>query len=95
MPEAIASMKSAEDLFIRKALLQSRADGKARCKTCELRCEIAPGGPGWCRTRINDGGILKTLIHGAVSSIAVNPVEKKPFYHFYPGSLTLTAGSWS
>jgi len=44
---------------------------------------------------MNDKGILKTLIHGAVSSIAVNPVEKKPFDHFYPGSLTLTSGSWS
>jgi pyruvate formate lyase activating enzyme len=36
-----------------------------------------------------------TLSYGAASSLAVNPVEKKPFYHFYPGSLTLTVGSWS
>ncbi len=36
-----------------------------------------------------------TLIYGAVSSVAVNPIEKKPFYHFHPGTLTLTAGSWS
>ncbi len=36
-----------------------------------------------------------TQTYGAVSSIAANPVEKKPFYHFYPGTSTLTAGSWS
>jgi len=81
--------------FIREALLQEPADGKVRCGTCERRCEIVPGGLGWCRTRSNRAGSLVTLIYGAVSSLAVNPVEKKPFYHFHPGTLTLTAGSWS
>jgi pyruvate formate lyase activating enzyme len=56
---------------------------------------LVTDGLGWCRTRENRGGKLMTLIYGAVSSLAVNPIEKKPFYHFYPGSLTLTAGSWS
>ncbi len=88
-------MKSAESPFIRKALLQEPVDGKVRCRTCERRCEIAPGGLGWCRTRSNLDGSLMTQIYGAVSSIAVNPIEKKPFYHFHPGTLTLTAGSWS
>jgi len=88
-------MKSAESPFIRKALLQEITDGKVRCKTCERRCEIAPGDLGWCRTRNNHDGVLMTQIYGAVSSIAANPVEKKPFYHFYPGTFTLTAGSWS
>jgi pyruvate formate lyase activating enzyme len=95
MPEAIASMKSAESPFIRKALLQETVEGKARCKTCERQCEIAPGGLGWCKTRRNQDGILVTQTYGAVSSIAVNPIEKKPFYHFYPGTSNLTAGSWS
>lgn len=36
-----------------------------------------------------------TLIYGSISSLAVNPIEKKPFYHFHPGTRTLTAGSWS
>lgn len=81
--------------FIREAILQERADGKVRCGACERRCEIAPGGLGWCKTRVNRAGSLFTRIYGAVSSLAVNPVEKKPFYHFYPGTLTLTAGSWS
>ncbi len=95
MPTAIAPMKTSEDPFIRKSLLQEQLDGKVRCQTCERRCEIVRGGVGWCKTRRNRDGILMTLIYGAVSSAAVNPVEKKPFYHFHPGTLTLTAGSWS
>ncbi len=79
----------------RTALLQEPCGDKVRCKVCERRCLIVDGGWGWCRTRRNRGQRLVTHTFGAVSSIAVNPIEKKPFYHFYPGSLTLTAGSWS
>ena len=81
--------------FVRESLLQERTNGKVRCNVCERRCLLVTDGFGWCRTRQNRGGKLVTLIYGAVSSLAVNPIEKKPFYHFYPGSLTLTAGSWS
>ncbi len=80
--------------FVRKALLQEPID-KARCLTCERRCELADGQTGWCRTRQNRDGTLYTLIYGAVSSLSCNPIEKKPLYHFYPGSAALTAGSWS
>lgn len=79
----------------RVALLQQREGGKARCLACQRRCLIVPGGQGWCRTRQNRDGTLVTQIYGAVSSLAVNPIEKKPFFHFHPGSLTLTVGSWS
>lgn len=81
--------------FERLALLQEKMDGKVRCNVCERRCEIVAGGLGWCRTRRNDDGELVTLIYGAVSSLAANPVEKKPFYHFWPGTGAYTAGSWS
>jgi pyruvate formate lyase activating enzyme len=83
--------------FIHEARLQEPADDghKTRCLTCERRCELADGQAGWCRTRQNQGGTLYTLIYGAVSSLSCNPIEKKPLYHFYPGSVALTAGSWS
>jgi len=81
--------------FIREALLQEAEDGKVRCNACERRCTLIPGGFGWCRTRQNRGGRLFTLIYGSVSSLAANPIEKKPFYHFHPGSEALTVGSWS
>ncbi len=64
------------------------------CLTCERRCRLIPGGTGWCRTRRNIEGTLHTLIYGAVSSVSANPIEKKPLYHFYPGTEALTAGSW-
>ena len=47
---------------------------------------LVPGGLGWCRTRETRDGKLVTLIYGAVSSLSANPIEKKPFYHFYPGT---------
>jgi pyruvate formate lyase activating enzyme len=84
-----------EDVFVHPALLQEQANGKIRCHVCERRCLIVPGGQGWCRARENRGGQLVTLIYGAVSSMAANPLEKKPFYHFYPGTYAFTAGSWS
>lgn len=84
-----------EGVFVRESLLQEETDGKVRCNVCERRCTLRPGGFGWCRTRQNRAGKLVTLIYGSVSSLAANPIEKKPFYHFYPGTRTLTAGSWS
>ncbi len=81
--------------FVKRALLQERVDGRVRCLTCERRCELTDGGIGWCRTRVNREGVLYTLIYGALSSVSANPIEKKPFFHFFPGSRALTAGSWS
>jgi pyruvate formate lyase activating enzyme len=82
-------------VFVRQALLQRREGGRVQCLTCERRCSPADGQRGWCRTRENRAGTLFTLTYGAVSSLSCNPIEKKPLYHFYPGSLALTAGSWS
>jgi pyruvate formate lyase activating enzyme len=68
---------------------------KVRCLTCERRCLLAEGQAGWCRTRENRNGALYSLIYGTVFSLSCNPIEKKPLYHFYPGSVALTAGAWS
>jgi pyruvate formate lyase activating enzyme len=81
--------------FIREAMLWERTDNKIRCNVCERRCMIVEGGLGWCRTRQNRDGRLVTLIYGAASSLAANPIEKKPFYHFWPRTGAFTAGSWS
>lgn len=81
---------------ILEALLQQPlADGRVRCRTCRRQCVIAEGETGWCRTRTVRGGRLHTLTYGRVSSLSSNPIEKKPLYHFYPGSYALTAGSRS
>lgn len=48
---------------------------------------------GWCRTRVNEGGRLYSTIYGEVSSLSINPIEKKPVFHFHPGSRWLSLGS--
>lgn len=69
------------------------AAGAARCLLCAHRCTIAPGGRGACRTRANVGGELKSLVYGRPLSITIDPIEKKPFYHFLPGSDALSFGT--
>ena len=82
--------------WIRKALLYDKLSGKkVKCNTCERRCVISPGKLGFCKTRQNQEGELYTLQYGLSSGISANPMEKKPFYHFWPGSYALTVGSWS
>lgn len=66
-----------------------------RCLACERGCEIPAEGVGFCRTRKNIARRLYTLIYGEISSISANPIEKKPLYHFWPGTKSLTIGSWS
>jgi pyruvate formate lyase activating enzyme len=69
-------------------------DGAVRCGACQRRCLIEPGDEGWCKTRRNEDGKLYSLIYGEVSSASVNPIEKKPVYHFHPGSRWLSLGSF-
>lgn len=72
---------------MREALLYERVQGDAvRCHLCAQRCSIAPGHKGICRVRENRGGTLYTLVYGLPLSQAVDPIEKKPLFHFYPGS---------
>ena len=66
---------------------------KVRCIVCQKRCLIAQDGYGFCHTRLNRGGKLYTLAYGRVASIALAPIEKKPLFHFYPGSRWLSLGS--
>ena len=89
------AVESRSTPWVRPSLLQEKRDGKIQCNVCERRCLLVPGGWGWCRTRQNHHGELVTVIYGAVSSLTANPIEKKPLYHFFPGSFALTAGSWS
>ncbi len=68
--------------------------GLVRCHVCQWRCYIRPEQRGLCQTRQNKDGILLLLNYAQTTSIAVDPVEKKPLYHFYPGSLVFSLGSW-
>lgn len=61
-------------------------DGRVLCTLCPHNCHIPEGGRGVCGVRYNAGGQLHTLVYGRVVSRNVDPIEKKPLYHFYPGS---------
>jgi pyruvate formate lyase activating enzyme len=67
-------------------LYETLAQGRIRCNLCEHHCVIADGKLGVCGVRRNVGGILYTLVYGRTVSENVDPVEKKPLYHFHPGS---------
>ena len=67
--------------------------GRVRCHVCQWRCVVAPGDWGHCRTRLNQDGVLFTSIYGVVSSAAADPIEKKPVFHYKPGSTVFSLGS--
>lgn len=70
-----------------EARFYERTAGSAvKCFLCSHRCKINDGRQGICGVRENRGGRLYTLIYGKVVSRNVDPIEKKPFFHFYPGS---------
>ncbi len=69
------------------------AAGAAGCLLCAHRCTIPRGGRGVCRTRSNVDGELKSLVYGRPLSVTVDPIEKKPFYHFLPGSEAFSFGT--
>ena len=68
-------------------------DSLVQCLLCPHHCTIAPDKHGICGVRKNENGKMFSLIYGSVSSVADDPIEKKPLYHFYPGSLVLSFGS--
>lgn len=78
----------------REALLYERTEGDdVRCDLCAHRCLVSDGKRGVCRVRENRGGTLFSLNYGKVSSSAADPVEKKPLYHFHPGTRIMSFGT--
>jgi len=72
---------------MKKALLYQKLDkNKVQCNLCAHRCVIHPGRTGICIVRENINGILYTKVYGRTIARHIDPVEKKPLYHFYPGS---------
>jgi len=74
-------------------LWKSLKDGALQCRLCSHFCMIEPGGRGKCGVRINRGGELFTLTYDRAAAINIDPVEKKPLYHFLPGSRTFSFGT--
>jgi len=67
---------------------------KAACELCFRRCELDDGQTGFCRARGNRGGAVVPLNYGKITSLALDPIEKKPLRRFHPGSIILSMGSF-
>lgn len=72
----------------------SDAQSAAVCSTCPRRCRLADGAVGFCRARRAEGGRVVAANYGKVTSIALDPIEKKPIAFFHPGENVLSVGSF-
>jgi pyruvate formate lyase activating enzyme len=73
--------------MIREAMLYEKlSDERVRCHLCSHTCVISPSKQGICGVRQNRDGILYTLVYGTIIAENVDPIEKKPLFHVYPGS---------
>ncbi|MFW6034947.1 MAG: AmmeMemoRadiSam system radical SAM enzyme [Halothermotrichaceae bacterium] len=72
---------------------QTKGNG-VQCQLCPQMCFITEGETGLCQSRINEDGVLKTANYARISSMGIDPIEKKPLYHFFPGSRILSVGTF-
>ena len=72
---------------------ETAPDGRAHCFLCPRHCRLREGQAGFCSIRVNHGGRLVSLGYGAPAAVQVDPIEKKPLFHFLPGSLVLSLGT--
>jgi pyruvate formate lyase activating enzyme len=67
---------------------------RAECRVCPHHCKIEEGHLGLCKARTNRNGEIISENYGKLTAVALDPIEKKPLYHFYPGSKILSIGSY-
>lgn len=67
---------------------------KTICQVCMHRCALEPGQTGLCGARKNEGGEIVCENYGQITSLALDPIEKKPLHDFHPGSMVLSVGSY-
>jgi len=72
---------------------EKKKEGSVRCTGCNHFCVIGKGGIGICGVRRNENGALNMVVYGSAAALNVDPIEKKPLYHFLPGSFTYSFGT--
>jgi len=77
----------------REVMFYQREGERLHCLVCPQSCRIPEGATGFCRQRRHEDGKLWALNYGRVSAMHMDPIEKKPLYHFYPGSWILSLGT--
>ncbi len=79
---------------VHEALYYKRLSGnRVQCTLCPWQCITSDGQRGACRVRENRGGEYYTLVYGEAAALHVDPIEKKPLFHFYPGTRALSVGT--
>lgn len=81
-------MRTKEALFYKKI-----SETETQCFLCPHLCRIKEGKVGFCGVRISKAGRLYSLNYGRAASVALDPIEKKPLYHFHPGEFILSVGT--
>ena len=76
------------------ATTETQPPKRTACSLCPRHCRLLPGETGFCRARENRGGRIVCKNYGRLTSLALDPIEKKPLYHFHPGSFILSVGSF-
>jgi len=80
---------------MKQAILYKKLQNKAvQCTACSWYCKISQYQTGVCGVRANINGNLRLLVYGKTTGIAIDPIEKKPFYHFLPDSSALSFGTY-
>ncbi len=91
LPDAFATDQPTFEKYVREAKYYKKLDeGRVECQICPRECKVAPKERGYCGVRENIDGVYTTLVYGRACSVNVDPIEKKPLFHFLPGAKALS-----
>ncbi len=85
-PKTLKNLAPSTNPLLREALYWKTACNGVQCTLCPFRCFLPEGARGICNVRMNNAGRLVTLVYGQPVAVHVDPIEKKPVFHLYPGS---------
>jgi pyruvate formate lyase activating enzyme len=86
-PASFSLLYPSDNPHVRDARFGAPVCNGVQCRLCPYDCFLPEGARGRCKVRMNSGGRLKTLVYGQPAAVHLDPIEKKPVYHMYPGSL--------
>ena len=94
MPSGAASSSEDDAHYIVEArFYQKLPNRKIKCKLCPRECTVGDKERGYCGVRENRGGVYYTLVHSRVCAAHVDPIEKKPLFHYLPGTVVFSLGT--
>jgi pyruvate formate lyase activating enzyme len=81
------------DAAVEAGFYDKLASKAVQCRLCPRQCVVADGGRGYCKVRENRGGTYYSLVHSWLCAAHIDPIEKKPFFHFRPGTLAFSVAT--